>query len=191
MFCLGAFAFGGGAQTGFTRKYHVDGQQKQQDTTGYAKGTEADPHGIQREVDRILVPDGHIIVLGFNPWSFWGVRRWFMSLRRGIPWCCHFISPTRMKDWLSLLGFDSRKVLTFNFTLPVQSSLVRRGFSLFERLGNKLWPSFGGAYCFVARKCEIPLTPLRARWQLSKPILKPGLVETMERRRTQERSKQP
>ncbi|MBX9869447.1 MAG: class I SAM-dependent methyltransferase, partial [Burkholderiaceae bacterium] len=35
----------------------------------------AEPHQILREVDRILIPEGRLIICGFNPASLWGMRQ--------------------------------------------------------------------------------------------------------------------
>ena len=61
----------------------------------------ADPYAVLREVDRVLAGEGQLLVLGFRPWSLWGMRaRWSRS---GFPpgcaascrsdccasgWCC-------------------------------------------------------------------------------------------------------
>ena len=65
----------------------------------------ADPHQLLREVDRVLRPEGHLVVLGINPWSLWG-------LRHALPgWPCGKDArrrPTRWEsalEWLPL--FDS------------------------------------------------------------------------------------
>ena len=34
-----------------------------------------DPHSCLREVDRVLVPDGRVVISGFNPLSLWGMRQ--------------------------------------------------------------------------------------------------------------------
>ena len=33
-----------------------------------------EPHALLREIDRVMMPEGRIIILGFNPWSLWGLR---------------------------------------------------------------------------------------------------------------------
>ena len=32
-----------------------------------------DPHQVLREVSRVLTPEGHAVILGFNPFSLWGL----------------------------------------------------------------------------------------------------------------------
>ena len=34
----------------------------------------AHPHQVLREVERVLVPEGRVVISGFNPWSLWGLR---------------------------------------------------------------------------------------------------------------------
>ncbi|WP_223717365.1 class I SAM-dependent methyltransferase, partial [Escherichia fergusonii] len=33
----------------------------------------SDPHETLREVERVLVPEGRVVILGFNPASLWGL----------------------------------------------------------------------------------------------------------------------
>src|SRR5918992_1345496 len=62
------------------------------------------PHQILREVARVLMPEAHVVISGFNPLSLWGWRRIFS--RDDYPWRGHFITLARVKDWLALLGFE-------------------------------------------------------------------------------------
>lgn len=48
------------------------------------------PHQILREVERILIPDGQLVITGFNPLSLWG-------LRRQMPNFCGFVQ--RRRTW--------------------------------------------------------------------------------------------
>lgn len=65
-----------------------------------------DPHQILREVERVLTPDGWIIISGFNPYSLVGLGRLLPNLRRRLPWSARMFSPERVLDWLHLLGFE-------------------------------------------------------------------------------------
>lgn len=67
--------------------------------------THDDPHGVLREVERVLRSDGHVIILGFNPVSLWGVRH-FLSRRRFPPNVRRLIPEHRLRDWLRLLNFS-------------------------------------------------------------------------------------
>jgi SAM-dependent methyltransferase len=67
--------------------------------------TSNDPHGVLRELDRILRSDGHVVILGFNPVSLWGLRH-LMSRRKFPPGFRRLISEHRLRDWLRLLNFS-------------------------------------------------------------------------------------
>lgn len=66
--------------------------------------THGDPHGVLREVDRVLRSDGHIIILGFSPVSLWGLRH-LVTGRRFPPAIRRMISEHRLRDWLRLLNY--------------------------------------------------------------------------------------
>lgn len=83
------------------------------------------PHQLLREVERVLVAEGSLLISGFNPWSAWGLRRLLNMDKGEMPWCGRYRSTLRMRDWLKLLGFE------------VQT--VRRGCSI---------PPFGGESWF-------------------------------------------
>jgi SAM-dependent methyltransferase len=126
---------------------------------------EANPHEVLREADRTLVPEGHVVILGFNPWSLWGLWRLLTGWRQRAPWCCRFFSINRIKDWLALLGFDTLHVRTYFFRPPFQSAGIMRRFRFLERAGERWWPILGGGYVLVARKRVSTLTPIRPRWR--------------------------
>lgn len=138
--------------------------------------TSADPHQVLREVDRVLVPEGIVIVLGFNPWSLWGVRRLLSGRSGKAPWCAHFFSPFRVKDWLSLLGFDVLQVQPHFYRLPIGRKSVFGRLDVLMRLGARLWPAFGAGYVLVARKRVSTLTPIGPLWR-RRPIISHGLLE--------------
>jgi len=123
------------------------------------------PHQVLREVDRVLVPEGHVVILGFNPWSMWGLW-WTLRLRRGgPPWCGRFRSTLRLKDWLALLGFDTVLLQSYFFRPPLHHAGIMRRLGFLERLGKRWWPIFGGAYLLVAKKRVATLTPIKPRWR--------------------------
>src|SRR5512134_1393092 len=65
-----------------------------------------DPHQILREAERVLRPEGQIVIAGFNPVSLWGLKRKLGGKRTEYPWCGDFIGLLRLRDWLKLLGFE-------------------------------------------------------------------------------------
>lgn len=136
---------------------------------------EAQPHEALRESLRVLVPEGHLVLCGFNPWSFLGLRQ-VLGRRRAAPWSGHFLSLSRIKDWLALLGFDVLALESCFFRPPFSDERVQRRLRFIDLAGRAAWPYFAGAYVVVARKRITTLTPLRPRWQPRRRLVAVGLT---------------
>lgn len=67
------------------------------------------PHQVLREVNRVLKPEGIVMLLGFNPWSLWHLPRFLPKAKDTVPWNGKFISRSRVIDWLKLLNFKVEK----------------------------------------------------------------------------------
>ncbi|MGC3982539.1 MAG: methyltransferase domain-containing protein [Steroidobacteraceae bacterium] len=138
----------------------------------------ADPHELLREVDRILPGDGQLIILGFRPFSGWGLRN--LLARNGFPpGTERLISEHRIRDWLKLLGFEVADARRYLFTWPWGSASPRAQRFL-ENTGSALWPLFAGAYLLRARKRVYTLTPVRPRWRVRTQVVG-GLIEPTTR----------
>lgn len=112
----------------------------------------ADPHQILREVERVLMPEGHLVISGFNPLSLWGVKRVLSRAHGAYPWNGRFISLVRMKDWLSLLNFEMTGGRMCCYAPPFAGSRWRERFAFMEKAGDRWWPLGGGVYFLVAKK---------------------------------------
>lgn len=141
-----------------------------------------DPYEVLREVDRVLVPEGHVVILGFNPWSLFGINRLLTGWRSTAPWCGHFYSAMRIRDWLTLLGFDTVRVEKYFFQPPLQNRSLLRSLVRLERIARRWWLLPGGAYVLVAKKRETTLTPIKPRWRSQRQVLPVGVVESSVRR---------
>lgn len=135
-----------------------------------------DPHQVLREADRVLIPEGHVAVLGFNPWSLWGLCRLALGWRRRTPWCGRFLSPWRVNDWLSLLGFDTVLLRHVYYRPPLRHLGLLQRLQFLERWGGRWWPVLGGAYLLVAKKRVVTLTPIRPRWRPRRALVSAGLA---------------
>jgi SAM-dependent methyltransferase len=112
----------------------------------------ANPHEILREVDRVMMPEGRLVIVGFNPWSLWGLRS-AVGLSRGEPpWNGRFVSLLRVKDWLALLGFDVNAGRLVGYAPPFDSESVRRRFGFMEPAGDRWWAVGGAVYMLQAIK---------------------------------------
>lgn len=131
-----------------------------------------DAHQVLREVERVLIPEGRLLVLGFNPLSLWGLLRALPRRRHRVPWCGAQISPLRIADWLRLLGLqiEERQMLVFH--PPLRQAQSRPG-NWLEATGVRYWPLLGGVYAIRAVKRVSALTPLRPNWRHRPPLL-PG-----------------
>lgn len=105
------------------------------------------PHQILREVERVLVPDGHVVVTCFNPMSLWGMRHSF-GKRDAYPWRGRFIHILRLKDWLALLGFEMAGGAMGCYVPPCSSQKWLDRFKFMDAAGDRWWP-FSGAVTFL------------------------------------------
>lgn len=121
------------------------------------------PHAILREVERVLMPEGSLIISGFNPHSLWGLHRTLVR-RRGYPWCGHFIALYRLKDWLSLLGFEVTGGSFAAYAPPFQQRKWLARSDLIEAAGNKWWPVSGGVYFLHAAKRVPGMRLIKPKW---------------------------
>ncbi|MCP4043304.1 MAG: class I SAM-dependent methyltransferase [Gammaproteobacteria bacterium] len=137
---------------------------------------EEDPHACLREVERVLIPEGHVVVTGFNPWSLFGVWRLTSGKKRRVPWSGQFMSLTRLKDWLALLGFDVVSSGFFFFRPPIGNGGIMDRLRPLDAIGKKFWPYFGGAYFVVAKKRVITLTPIKTKWRPQPSLVTAGAV---------------
>jgi SAM-dependent methyltransferase len=129
-------------------------------------------HQLLREAERVLIAGGHIVIVGFNPLSSWGLRNRLQLFRRKAPWHASMLGTARLIDWLKLLDFQVEQVRYGMYSLPVNSESVIRYSGLLDPVAAHLnWPT-GGVYAISARKQVLPLTPVQTRWR-SIPV--PGL----------------
>lgn len=125
-----------------------------------------DPRRLIREVERILIPEGRVIIFGFNPYSLFGV--WRLLGRRNSPeeMCGHLkVGCRQLKAWLSLLGMEVEQQKYFAYRPPLKnrSGLERSAF--LERIGGTIWPHSGAVYALQAVKSVATLTPFRPSFQ--------------------------
>ncbi|PID46927.1 MAG: hypothetical protein CSB47_01730 [Proteobacteria bacterium] len=124
-----------------------------------------DPHQVLREIDRILVPEGQLILIGFNPWSLMQSGK---RLRKRVD----FPAMSRVRDWFSLLGFEMLDVQYLGFRPGVQNENLYQQLDWMESLGKLVWPLLGNLYVIHAKKQVIARRPYKKVWEA--PILLSG-----------------
>jgi len=140
-----------------------------------------DPHAVLREVERILMGEGHVIVLGFRPLSMWGTRHLFAG-RHFPPGTERLLGERRVRDWLKLLGLEIVDAKRYLFTMPFGRAAPGAQ-QFLETIGERAWPLFAGAYLLKARKRVYAVTPIRLRWRARTGVVG-GLAEPAARRTT-------
>ncbi|MDY6984596.1 MAG: methyltransferase domain-containing protein [Pseudomonadota bacterium] len=130
-------------------------------------------HQLLREAERVLIAGGHLVIVGFNPMSSWGLRRRLQLFRRKAPWHASMLGTARLIDWLKLLDFQVEQLRYGMYSLPVNSESVIRYSGLLDPVAAHLnWPT-GGVYAISARKQVLPLTLVQTKWRTTMPV--PGL----------------
>ncbi|MGZ8269815.1 MAG: class I SAM-dependent methyltransferase [Methylophilus sp.] len=131
------------------------------------------PHQTLREVERVLVPEGYVILTGFNPVSIWAIRRW-ISRAKQYPWSGKNFSIGRIKDWLALLGLEYVTSSTEAFIFPINDQKWINRQKQLENMTGKCCPPLGGIYYIVARKRVVNMTLLKPSWKSN--MIKSGLA---------------
>lgn len=112
------------------------------------------PHSVLREIERITVPHGKVIVCGINPYSLLAVRGGLGRLKRSPMWQNHWLTVSRLRDWLSLLGFEVQPIQYAFHRVP----LNKPDLFLQHRAVSSRLP-MGGVFVLTATKYRAPYTP--------------------------------
>jgi SAM-dependent methyltransferase len=120
------------------------------------------PHQLLREVERVLRPEGRIIIIGFNPASLWGLRQRLGRAQRAVGWARRrplflprageFLNYWRLRDWLRLLSFELEAGRFGCYRPPYASQRWLERSQWMEHMGERWWPVLGAAYFLVAVK---------------------------------------
>lgn len=119
-----------------------------------------DPHETLREVERVLVPEGRVVITGFNRASLWGMTQRAGHLRQRLggrralylPRSGDFIGYRRLRDWLRLLSIEIEGGRFGCYVPPVATESWLHRFAWMEKTGDRWWPVFGAVYVIVAVK---------------------------------------
>lgn len=133
----------------------------------------ADPHALLREADRVLIPAGKLILVDFNPFSLWGLRR-LLQFHPSGPWRGQYFSRRRLHDWLKLLGFEGYCNQSIYYGLPRRRGALTS--PRWEALMRRLLPGFGALNIMVYEKRMTPITPYRHN-RLSTRLLPAGIAK--------------
>lgn len=137
----------------------------------------ADPHATLREVGRVLVPEGRVVISGLNPASLWGLRQRRAQVYQRLGWGASFL-PTagefigywRLRDWLRLLNFEVEAGDFGCYRPAVRSEKWLGRFEWMDWAGDHWWPIFGAVYFLVAVKRVHGMRLLSPAWKAPRGV---------------------
>ncbi|MCF7971893.1 MAG: class I SAM-dependent methyltransferase [Methylococcaceae bacterium] len=116
---------------------------------------DSNKHQVLREVERILKPEGKLIILGFNPWNIYINLQYLWHKEKGAPWLPSLVSRTKIEDWLRLLNFEVELAAGFDFDATRTSSEYA------EQRKNEIRVAAYAIKAIKRRYHLIPLTPVK------------------------------
>ena len=125
----------------------------------------ADPHQLLREVERVLIAEGQVVITGFNPFSLWGIARRLRGSAAGAPWQGRFLNVLRLRDWLALLGFEVDRGNFGCYAPPCDQEQWLKRWHFMEAAGDRWWSFAGGVYLLRAVKRVRGMHLVMPRWQ--------------------------
>lgn len=140
----------------------------------------AEPHQVLREVERVLIPEGQVIICGFNPISLWGMRQAAGRLTGAcfLPQHGEFIRLPRLKDWLKLLNMEVNRGCFGCYVPPCATEKWLQRFSCMEKAGDRWWPYFGAVYIVQAIKRVQGMRLIGPAWNKQKLKVPKGVAAT-------------
>jgi len=133
------------------------------------------PHKLLLEACRIVRPNGHIAIVGFNPYSLWGLRKYLFESKK-VPWNAHFLAIQKIIRWLRLADFSLLQQDRLLFQLPLPEINFLAQVKFLELIGKKMYKPLGGIYFLLAQAKTIPLTPIRMTWKQGLKTFSPSVL---------------
>lgn len=116
----------------------------------------ASPYQVLNSCFSSMAPEGHIVILGFNPFSLWGLAKLFGPNDRVFR-RADFIAPYKLRHWLKRAGFDVLEYKSMCFRWPSRDPARFEKLKFIEPLGRFLAPTLGGVYLLIAQKRMVPM----------------------------------
>lgn len=138
------------------------------------------PHRLLSEAANTIIPDGKLVIIVFNPYSLTNIVRWCVPSQRRLLSDAHFISPSRLKDWLALLNFSVESVVYGGYVHPLKRFFTGLRGDLIEQRLEQFQLPFGGFYMMIATRETPGLTPVRKVWSdvrrrfVGEPLTRPS-----------------
>ena len=127
------------------------------------------PHQVLREIDRVLVPEGHCILIGFNPYSLSNIKKAIRFSRKSKQdkqqETYKMRSVARVRDWFSLLGFEVLEVNYMGLRPTLNNQKIFNSLKWLESWGEFAGPLLGSMYIVHAKKQVIAMRPDKKVWR--------------------------
>ena len=121
-----------------------------------------DPKKLMDELFRVTVSGGYVILCGFNPVSFAGLRK-TVKFDNFFPWNGSFLSISKVQNLLKGSGFTLRESKLAHYQPMIFDSKSSINDKL-EMIGNRWLPLFGNIYFLVAEKVTVSKIPKKHKW---------------------------
>jgi len=123
-----------------------------------------DPYHLLRQVDQMLIPEGHLLITGFNPLGCRTISNRLQNTQGGFKQA-HLIRVHRLVDWLSLLGYDI-ELITYSSASCFSQKPAGRWLQSIEQGLGRAGLHFGNLYAILAKKRIFSPTPVGLNWRL-------------------------
>lgn len=137
----------------------------------------ASPYQVLNSCFTSVAPEGHVVIMGFNPFSLWGLAKLFGPNDRVFR-RAHFIPPYKLRHWLKQAGFDVVEYKSLCFRWPTRNETWFERMRFLEPLGRFLTPSMGGIYMLIAQKHLVPMNIIGLDPKSSRVRVREGVVES-------------
>lgn len=123
-----------------------------------------EPTQVLQEISRVLLPDGYIALIDFNPWSLWGLRQLGHRFSDHLPWSARYHSIWNMQRSLMAEGFTVKHIHQQFYRPPIESMRLNDKFKVLETIGKISWGFPGAVYICLAQKQTMTVTRIRPIW---------------------------
>ncbi len=138
------------------------------------------PHQILREVERTLIPEGVVILIGRNPFCWQAMKVAYKRLLQNHKkpqekLLISDISKRRISDWFRLLGFKTDNQISISVTNDkIQNS---QAYFWIKKISQVFCDYFCSYYIIIASKKVSTLTPIRPSWRSNKQLVPSRIAE--------------
>ena len=113
----------------------------------------------------MLVPEGSIVICGFNPYSLWKLRGHCARARGQWPWRGKYLSAPKVRDWLLLLGFEVQSNQFGCYAPAVDSPEWLRRWKWLDHVGKRCWPVCGAVWIMHGLKRVQGVRLIQPNWR--------------------------